>query len=67
MTELELIKRAIDRLQLADETLMNYNPNWSTDDEYKRALNLIATAYHCLMELEKIKVSITKQSDEKQN
>lgn len=57
MTELQLITKAIDRLKMADDGMMKYNPDWSTDEKYKTILNLISTAYQCLMELEKIKVS----------
>lgn len=68
MTELELIRKAIDRLKLADEALMKYNPDWTTDEKYKTILNLISTSYACLMELEKIKVLITDEpSHEDQN
>ncbi len=47
-----LISKALDRLKCADDNLMQYNPNWSTDDNYKVILNLISTSYQCLMELE---------------
>lgn len=67
MTELQLITKAIDRLKMADDDLMKYNTDWSTDEKYKTILNLISTAYQCLMELEKIKVSSHESNQQSAN
>jgi len=53
--ETELIDKALDRLKLADDALMKYNPNWSTDEQLKIVLNFISTAHHSIKQFKQEK------------